>query len=120
MTPEYCALTISIDWSHLEGNISEIEIFFRVNFNTRNFDSAIVGVHDCLRILLFNNDSEVIGLSLIPDTMWVEDKSFRVILICQEWWVLLIWHAVDIKFWLIVSFFILKLWKWIFEFLSSC
>jgi hypothetical protein len=51
--------------------------------------------------------------------MWSEEKGLGVVFKGQEWWVLLIWHHVDVKLWIIVSFLILQFWEFVLELLSN-
>jgi len=70
-------------------------------------------VHDGVRVLLLNDDGEVEGETLIPNTIWSEINGVSLVVEENEWWVLLVRHAVDVNLWFIVTFWIGQLWKFV-------
>jgi hypothetical protein len=104
---------VSSDVGHLEFNIGEVKIFHWINLVTGDLDSAIMWVHDGVRILLLYDDGEVERETLIPNTIWSEIKGVGSVVEEQEWWVLLVGHAVDVDLWFIIAFWVRKLWKFV-------
>lgn len=104
---------VSGDVRHLKSDIGEVEIFHGINLVTGNLDSAVMWVHNCVRVLLLYDNSEVEGETLIPNTIWSENKGIGLVVEEQEWWVLLVRHAVDIDLWDIVTFWIRKGWQFV-------
>jgi hypothetical protein len=70
-------------------------------------------VHDGVRVLLLYDDGEVERETLIPNTIWSEIKGVGSVVEEQEWWVLLVGHAVDVDLWFIIAFWVRKLWKFV-------
>ena len=104
---------VSGNVGHLEFNIGEVKIFHWINLVTLDLDSTIMWVHDGVRVLLLNDDGEVEGETLIPDTIWSEVEDLSLVVEMQEWWVLLVGHAVDVHLWFVIAFWIRKLWKFV-------
>lgn len=113
--PNERSISLSIQRSHLEVDVSKIEVVFWIDDITHDLDSAVVRIEHGVRVLLLHDDLEVVGSALVPNTVRGEDQLLGGVLVSKEWWVFLVLHLGNIELWLIVFFLINQLWKLIVE-----
>lgn len=67
MRPNDCASAVLGDLVNLVSQISEIEICQWIDLLTIDLDCAVVRIDVDIRVLFLDNNSKLIGVTLIPD-----------------------------------------------------
>jgi hypothetical protein len=110
MGPDDSTSTILSNSVNLIGKISEVEVSQWINLVTHNLNSAVIGIDVHIRVLLLDDDGKLISVALVPDGVRSKRQGVGEVIVRQEWRVELVLIGSNVDLWLIVAFFVDKLW----------